>query len=93
MNKKEIVSSIAEKTGQTKVVVEEIVNQTLEVIGDTVAKGESVVLTGFGSFVSTLQKGKTGKVPGTDKTYTTQDKMVPKFKASKDLKEKVKSGK
>ena len=38
-------------------------------------------------------KGKTGKVPGTNKTYTTSDKMVPKFKAGKNLKERVEAGK
>ena len=40
-----------------------------------------------------LLKGKSGKVPGTDKTYTTQDKMVPKFKAGKGLKDRVAAGK
>ena len=54
---------------------------------------DDVSLVGFGSFSSVLQKGKSGKVPGTDKTYTTQDKMVPKFKAGKKLKESCESGK
>lgn len=48
---------------------------------------------GFGSFGASLQKGKSGKVPGTDKTYTTKDKMVPKFKAGKGLKDRVAAGK
>ena len=48
---------------------------------------------GFGSFSSSLQKGKSGTVPGTDKSYTTQDKMVPKFKAGKGLKDRVAAGK
>ena len=45
------------------------------------------------SFVTALQKGKSGKVPGTDRTYTIEDKYVPKFKASKVLKEKIAFGK
>jgi len=49
-------------------------------------------LVGFGSFDVTLQKGKSGIVPGTDQTYTTQDKMVPKFKAGKGLKDRVAAG-
>ncbi|MDD3060674.1 MAG: HU family DNA-binding protein, partial [Sulfurimonas sp.] len=32
-------------------------------------------------------------VPGTDKTYTTEDKMVPKFKAGKGLKDRIAAGK
>ena len=53
------------------------------------ANGEEVTLAGFGSFKASLLKGKEGKVPGTDKTYKTEDKMVPKFKAGKGLKDKV----
>ena len=54
---------------------------------------KDVSLVGFGSFNAALQKGKSGKVPGTDKMYTTEDKMVPKFKAGKGLKDRVAEGK
>ncbi|BCD46298.1 HU family DNA-binding protein [Helicobacter suis] len=54
---------------------------------------ESVELVGFGKFEVALQKGKSGKVPGSDKTYMTKDKMVPKFKPGKVLKDIVSSEK
>ena len=60
-----------------------------EAVTTALAGGEDVSLIGFGSFNTKPQKGKSGKVPGTDKTYTTQDKMVPKFKAGKGLKDRV----
>jgi len=54
---------------------------------------EDVSLLGFGTFTTALQKGKTGTVPGTDKKYTTQDKIIPKFKPGKQLKDMVAKGK
>jgi len=52
-------------------------------------KNGSVELVGFGKFETVLQKGKTGKVPGSNKTYKTSDKYVPKFKPGKSLKDIV----
>ena len=53
---------------------------------------DSVSIAGFGIFEVVLQKGKTGKVPGTTQTYTTNDKFVPKFRAAKVLKDRVAAG-
>ncbi len=44
-----------------------------------------VSLVGFGSFVAGLQKGKSGKVPGTDKTYVKPAHYAPKFSVSGSL--------
>ena len=60
-------------------------------VKEQVAAGNEVAFSQkFGKFYPVTQKGKTGKVPGQPgKTYTTQDKQVPKFKASKAFKEAV----
>jgi len=57
-----------------------------------IAKGDEVAIPKFGKFVTQMQKGKSGTVPGTTKTYTTSDKMVPKFKATSGLKDLIASG-
>lgn len=94
MNKAQFVELVqASGEYKTKVEAEAAVKAFTDAITTALVKKEDVSLVGFGSFVTTLQKGKSGKVPGTDKTYTTQDKMVPKFKAGKVLKERVASGK
>ena len=94
MNKAQFVE-LVQASGEynTKVEAEAAIKAFTEAVSVALAKKEDVSLVGFGSFVSTLQKGKSGKVPGTDKTYTTQDKMVPKFKAGKGLKDRVAEGK
>ena len=55
-------------------------------ITKVLSEGDKVSLD-IGTFVATLQKGKSGVIPGTKKKYTSKDKMVPKFRASKSLKE------
>ena len=94
MKKSEFVDLVQDKGDyKTKIEAEAAIKAITDSITEALAKGEDVSLVGFGSFAAKLQKGKTGKVPGTDKTYTTQDKMFPKFKASTVLKKIVEEGK
>ena len=94
MNKAQFVELVQERGSyKTKVEAEAAIKAFTEAVTSALIKKEDVSLVGFGSFTATLQKGKSGKVPGTDKTYTTQDKMVPKFKAGKGLKDRVEVGK
>jgi DNA-binding protein HU-beta len=94
VNKQQFVELVQESGEyKTKVEAENAIEAFTEAITSALAKGEDVSLVGFGSFVAALQKGKSGKIPGTDKTYTTQDKMVPRFKAGKILRDRVAAGK
>lgn len=68
------------------------VNAFTEAVSSALVDKNDVSIAGFGNFITVLQKGKSGTVPGTDRTYTTQDKIVPKFKAAKGLKDKVEQG-
>jgi DNA-binding protein HU-beta len=94
MNKAQFVE-LVQKCGdyKTKVEAEAAIKAFTEAVSEALVNKDEVSLVGFGSFSAVLQKGKSGKVPGTDKTYTTQDKMVPKFKAGKGLKDRVSAGK
>jgi len=94
MNKAQFVELVQACGGyKTKVETEAAIKAFTEAVTQALIKKEDVSLVGFGSFEASLQKGKSGKVPGTDKSYTTKDKMVPKFKAGKGLKDRVAAGK
>ena len=94
MNKAQFVELVQTNGDyKTKVEAETAIKAFTDAVTEALVAKEDISLVGFGSFVATLQKGKSGKVPGTDKTYTTQDKMVPKFKAGKSLKDSVAAGK
>ena len=94
MNKAQFVE-LVQTSGdyKTKVEAEAAIKAFTDAVTTALVKKEDVSIVGFGAFTSMLQKGKSGKVPGTDQTYTTQDKMVPKFKAGKGLKDRVAAGK
>ena len=50
MNKSAVVDSVAAKTGHSKKDVEALIEATLDVITDTLQKGDQVAFTGFGTF-------------------------------------------
>lgn len=90
MNKKQLVDTMSAKHANiTKAEMNSIINDLIDTIITEVKNDNEVTLYGLGIFKSSLQKGKSGKVPGSDKTYTTQDKMVPRFKAAKAFKDAV----
>lgn len=90
MNKALFIEQV-QKCGEykTKKEAEVAVASFIAAVEVALMKGDSVELVGFGKFESALQKGKEGKIPGKNETYKTSDKMTPKFKAGKALKDKV----
>lgn len=91
MNKTQLIENMAAKAEMSKKDAENLLNAFISTVQETLKTKEDVTMIGFGTFSSVLQKGKTGKVPGTDKTYTTEDKMAPKFKPGKTLKDYINS--
>lgn len=90
MKKQELVELVQKHGGfETKKLAEAAVDGFVSAISEALSKKESVDIIGFGKFEAVMQKGKEGKVPGTDKTYKTEDKYVPKFKPGKKLKDTV----
>lgn len=90
MNKKELVAEIAGKTGVTKKLAAEILESFIEIVGEKLSKGEEVKLVGFGTFEVATRKPRKGVNPRTKKPIKIPGGKVPKFRAGKELKEKVK---
>ena len=89
MTKKELVENVARKAHLTKKGAEEAVNVFLDELGRVLAKGEKVVLSGFGTFRVISMKGKTVKIPKTDKFVTIKSHRSPRFTPGKRLKKQV----
>jgi len=90
MNTKEFTNLVKEKGEfENNKKAQEAIKAVVDALTEVLSKKNDVSLASFGIFTTTLQKGRTGKIPGTDRTYTTEDKYVPKFKAGKALKEIV----
>lgn len=90
MTKAEFVGLVQEKGGyDTKVAAEKAIKAFTESVTAALKKKKSVSLVGFGTFSTVEVAEKSGKVPGTDKTYTKPKHTAPKFKIGKTLKDAV----
>lgn len=90
MTKQDLVATLANKLNITKAQANECLNVLLEEISKALAKGEDVVLTGFGTFTVAKRKARVGRNPKTGQTIQIPAMKVPRFRAGKALKERVK---
>ena len=81
MNKLELVKKIAEKTNVNEQTARDLLKATLDVIVETVAEGDDVLLVGFGRFGSKNRVGRIGRNPKTGEPLVIKAKTMPTFKA------------
>jgi len=87
MNKNEISKRVYEAYGGMAFSdVRKVVDLILETIKGKLAKGERVVLSGFGSFTVQRRKDKMGINPQTGQPVLIRGRNTVKFKPSKYLK-------
>lgn len=89
MNKGELIDQIAAKANVTKKDADLVLTAMLEVILESVAKGEKVTLVGFGTFEARDRQAREGRNPSTGKPIKIPATRVPAFSAGKQFKEKV----
>ena len=92
MTKAEIVKSISEATGLTKVDTEAIVNGFIYSIGNALKNGRGVEIRGFGSFRVREKKARVARNPRTGEKVNVPKKVMPFFKPSRELKQLINSG-
>ncbi|MCI8345764.1 MAG: HU family DNA-binding protein [Clostridia bacterium] len=89
MNKSELIAAIAAKTGSTKKDAEATLNAFVEVVTETLTKGDKVQLVGFGSFEVRKRAARKGRNPQTKEEIKIPASKAPVFKAGKALKDLV----
>jgi len=89
MTKRQLIDLVSRKAHLTKRGATEAVDVFLNEIGRILSKGEKVVLSGFGTFRVISMKGKTVKIPRTDKLVTIKPHRSPRFTPGKKLKKQV----
>jgi DNA-binding protein HU-beta len=93
MNKTDLVDVIADAASISKAVANTALDAVIESITNALSKGDSVVLVGFGSFVVSKRKQRSGRNPRTGEAITIPAATIPKFRAGTYLKKKVNKGK
>ena len=90
MNKSELIKEVALKGQLSFNEATNAVDAIMETIAETMHKGESVTLVGFGSFEVKERAARMGKNPATGETIEIPAGKAPSFKAGKALKDTIK---
>ena len=90
MNKTELIAAAAEASGLQKKDAERFMNAALDIMAQSLRKGEKVQLSGFGTFEVKQRQARMGRNPKTREAVEIPPARVPDFKPSQNLKEIVK---
>ncbi|MHC4549044.1 MAG: HU family DNA-binding protein [Planctomycetota bacterium] len=89
VTKKELVSRIADRTGQTKVVTKDIIQMFLDEIINELGKGNRLEFREFGVFEIKERAARKAQNPRTLEKVDVPAKKVVKFKVGRLMKERV----
>jgi len=90
MTKKEIVTRIADETDIKQIDVKKSVQMALDIITESLIKGQTVELRNFGIFKVKMRKARMARNPKTGESVPVPEKKVVTFKPGLEMKEKVK---
>lgn len=92
ITKKELVNRIAERTGQTKVITKEIIQQFLDEIIHELAAGNRLEFREFGVFEVKPRRARRAQNPRTLEKVDVPPKKVVKFKVGRIMRDRVSRG-
>ena len=88
MNKEYLIEEVS-KVLDTKLQAQAAVESILSGVTDALKAGDSLTLTGFGTFKVVHRKARQGRNPSTGETIQIPAQNVVKFTAGKKLRESV----
>jgi DNA-binding protein HU-beta len=89
VNKASLVSEIVKRTDLSPGDVAAVVDSVLDVVRERVARGERVVLSGFGSFERVRRNPRIGRNPHTREAVSIPARTVPSFRPGTAFREAV----
>lgn len=89
MNKRELIYSIAEKTGYTQSAVRNVLNTFIDTVFEEVRSENKVRIGGLGVFSPILQKSRPVRNPQTMEPLMLAPRSTVKFRAADDLVRKL----
>ncbi|OOV87647.1 HU family DNA-binding protein [Oceanospirillum linum] len=89
MNKSELIDAIAASADIPKAAAGRALDAMIETVSESLQKGDSVVLVGFGTFSVKERAARTGRNPQTGDPIEIKAAKVPSFKPGKALKDAV----
>lgn len=92
MNNKEFIAELAQRSGYTQDFTQRLVRSFIDAMGDSFTEGESVMLSGLGTFELKKRLERTVTNPSTGRRMLVPPKLVLGFKPVASIKEKLKNG-
>ena len=89
MKKSEFVTLVAEMASLSKKDTEKTIDAVFTVLGDVMASGDKLQLSGFGTFETKERAARTGHNPRTGEEIAIAAATIPVLKPGKALKDKV----
>ena len=89
MNKSDLIAKIAEDSEITKVQANAALDSFIQAVTKPLKGGGKVTLVGFGTFSVTKRAARKGRNPQTGAEIKIKAKKIAKFKAGKELSEKI----
>jgi DNA-binding protein HU-beta len=86
LNKTDLIDALAAKADLSKTKAGDALDALLEVITETLSKGDGISLIGFGSFTVGERAARTGRNPQTGAPLKIAASRVAKFSAGAKLK-------
>lgn len=89
MNKSSLISEAVNRTGLQRRDVSQVVEALLSIVKATVASGERVSISGFGTFQKQHRNPRLARNPRTGEAVKVPATVAPHFRPGKDFKELV----
>ena len=89
MNKTELIQSLSEEVVLNKKDVIRLLDALTRTIIRTLRKGDKLQWSGFGTFILSHRRARLGINPATKEKINLKETHVPKFRASKTLKQLI----
>lgn len=90
MTKADLIDELSKHANLTKKAARDAVEGTFGLIRDSLAKGDKVVISGFGTFKVRSRASRMGRNPQTGSSLQIGAKKLPGFTAGKSLKRVIK---
>lgn len=89
VTKQDLIHDVAQSTGFVRADIRNVLESFLSMVGDSLRLGSSIEIRGFGTFTVKGRKSRPARNPRTGEEVQLEDRMVPTFKFSADLKERI----
>jgi DNA-binding protein HU-beta len=89
MRKPELIAAVAKKNGIPESKATAVVNSVFDTIGEVLADGDEVAISGFGTFRVALRPARDGRNPQTREPMRIRAGKTPRFTPGASLKRAV----